>query len=150
MLRPMIACFSCVALGFFAGIRLMRQTNTLGAWQRAFETMRIQCMCVRNTPEQVLRAGSVYVPLLADIALQGALDEKSLRQEAVPQAAVGLLSAGIRAIMDGGQQEQEMQLAYVLASLGEMRQKMQAKCDRDARLYITLGIWSGLCFMLIL
>ena len=149
MLRALTGCAGCIMLGAFAGVRLIRRKNVLSAWQRAFETMRVHCVCGRNTPQEILMAGAAHVQALCEIARLGAIGDQWAAWGQVPAEAVALLLEGIRAVLDGGQQEQEMRLSYVMARLDEMRLRTQEKCDRDARLYMMLGVWSGLCALLI-
>lgn len=149
MLRALIACTGCVSLGVFAGMRLIRRTNELDAWLQAFELMRLQCACQRNTPAEILRSGARYVSALADAAQPDGQAAVLAAVRQAPEDIKELLQEGVRAVLDGGQREQEMRLAFVTARLEEVRVRTQAKCDRDARLYVMLGIWSGLCALLI-
>jgi hypothetical protein len=104
---------------------------------------------MRNTPAEILRSGARYVSALADAAQPDGQAAVLAVVQRAPEDIKELLQEGVRAVLDGGQQEQEMRLAFVTARLEEMRVRTQAKCDRDARLYVMLGIWSGLCALLI-
>ena len=152
MLRGLIACAVCVALGMAAGGELSRKLQALRMWHAALQVMHVRCACARETPQETLRAGAVHAKTLESIADMRNMEEirQALHKEPLPKEAVGVIVSSVQTVLNGSAQEQAQSLSFACAQLERMCAAAQEKHDRDAVLHVKLGVLGGLCMLLIL
>lgn len=158
MLGPLMLGTVCAALGAAAAVRLRARCAYLRAWQRALTAMYASCAFARSTCAQILRAGAYDMPALRDIAgaveTEGAdaaamLESKGRGRLLRAEEWTVLLSV-LRALSAGGRGEIGAAIAYGLERFGDFCRDSDRRRDADERLYVTLGLLSGVCVFLIL
>lgn len=152
MLRALMACAVCIALGMTAGWELSRKLKALRMWHAALQGMHVRCSCARETPQETLRAGAVHVKTLACMADMRSMEEirQTLHKEPLPEEAVGVIVSSVQAVLNGNAQEQVQSLSFACAQLERLCVAAQKQHDRDAVLYVKLGVLGGVCMLLIL
>ena len=152
MLRAIGAGAAWVALGVYAERALVRKREQLQAWLMAMKTIEIHCTCARETPREMLHAGAAYVKLLDDIApVQTQQEQKELLEKAgVPSDVRAVIAPALRAVMNGSQAEQAEHVRLAVSQLEMLLGTAREKCERNAKLYMSLGVWGGLCAALML
>lgn len=158
MFGPLTLALACAALGAAAARRLRARSACLRAWQRALTAMYASCAYARSGCAQILRAGGYEVPDLRDAAraveLEGAdaarlFESRGRGRLLRPEEWTVLLSA-LRALSGGGREEISAAIAYALDRFGQFCRDSDRRRDADARMYVTLGVLSGVCVFLIL
>ena len=148
----------CALLGISAAWRLHSRMLTLRAWQRALLSMRAACAYARSSAGQILRAGAAEVSSLAPVArrveTEGA-DAEALfaalpRDQRLKSEEYQVITSCLRALAHGSRQEIAQALDYALERFGDFCVQCELKRREDEKLYVTLGILSGVCVFLIL
>ena len=148
----------CALLGLMAAYRLRARTQYLRAWQRALLTMGSACAYARASAGQILRAGAAEVPSLAPIArrveTEGA-DAESLfaaqsRDRRLKGEEYQVLQGVLHALAHGSREEIGQAVAYAQRRFDDFCARCDQKRREDEKLYLTLGILSGVCVFLIL
>ena len=154
---PLMAGMACALLGLWAAHGLRARSSSLRAWQRALTAMYASCAYARANCAQILRAGAYEVPALSGMAraveLNGAdageLFESMGHGRLKPEEHTVLLSV-MRAMASGGREEIAAAIAYALERFRQFCAESDGRRDADARMYLTLGLLSGVCVFLIL
>ncbi|MBQ7455457.1 MAG: stage III sporulation protein AB [Clostridia bacterium] len=158
MFIPFLMGGLCACLGISAAWRLRARTACLRAWQRSFAAMHAACAYRRATCAQVLRAGAADRPLLSAAAraveISGADAGRLFRQEEQerllrPEEKTVIVNA-LRAVSSGSREEMGEALAYAAERFSHFCEQSEKKRDANARMYLTLGVLSGVCVFLIL
>lgn len=148
----------CALLGVTAAYRLRTRTQYLRSWQRALLAMRAACAYARASAGQILRAGAAEVPSLSPIARQveteGA-DAEALfaampRDRRLKNEEYQVLQSVLQALAHGSREEIGQAVEYALMRFGDFCARCDQKRREDEKLYLTLGILSGVCVFLIL
>ena len=155
---PLTLAAACALTGLMAALRLRRRSSCLRAWQRALTAMYASCAYARSDCGHILRAGAYEVPALRPIAR--AVETEGADAERLFEAGVSerLLRAGERAVLlsvmralaNGNREEIAAAIAYALERFRVFCADSDGKRDTDARLYMMLGLLSGVCVFLIL
>lgn len=148
----------CAALGAYAAGHLRARCGYLRAWQRALMAMYAACAYARSSCAQILRAGAAEVGVLLPIArrveLEGADAEALFAAQGRDRRLKGeeyrVLLAALRAVSRGTREEISHSLGFALERFGTFCADCDGKRQTDERLYLTLGLLSGLCVFLIL
>ncbi len=155
---PLMLGLACALIGALAARRLQRRSAYLRAWQRALIAMHAASAYARANCAQILRAGASeareLIPVARAVELEGADAEKryldtSARQPLKAEERTVLLSV-MRALSSGGREEIGAALAYAIERFRQFCADCDRRRDADARMYMTLGVLSGLCVFLIL
>ncbi|MBQ9197316.1 MAG: hypothetical protein IJ157_08730 [Clostridia bacterium] len=157
MFGALTAALACALLGIWAAHSLRARSRMLRAWQRALAGMYASCAYARADSAQILRAGAYEIPALGDLAraveLNGAdagmLFESQKTGRLRPEEYTVLLSV-MRAAASGGREEIAAAIAYAQERFRSFCEACDGKRDADARMYVTLGLLSGVCAFLIL
>lgn len=147
----------CVLLGLSAAYRLRSRNLYLRAWQRALLSMRAACAYARSSPGQILRAGAAEVgellPLARRVETEGADAEAVFsarpQDRRLKSEEYQVILGSLRALAHGGREEIAQALEYALERFGDFCARCDQKRREDEKLYLTLGILSGVCIFLI-
>lgn len=157
MYVPLMAGLACAMIGLWAAHGLRARSACLRAWQRALTAMYSSCAYARADCAQILRAGAYDMPVLSTIARQVELNGADAGKlfEALPGGRLRpeehtVLLAVMRAMASGGREEIAAAIAYALERFRQFCAESDGRRDADARLYMTLGVLSGVCAFLIL
>lgn len=158
MLAAIMAGGALAAGGLWMGFQLRRRSALLRAWQQALLSMHAACAYARSGSAQVLRAGSGGVRELYALSRAVELSGADAGREFMRmQLDRGLrdeegqtLMTVMRALSDGGREEQQEALRFALERFSVFCDKSDVKRDHDAGMYMTLGLLGGLCAFLIL
>lgn len=158
MLVQITLAGACAALGLGLAARLRARCARLRAWQRALSAMYAACAYLRADGSQILRAGAAEVAVLQPVAraveLQGASAERLFEAQVLepllrPEERRVLLSA-MHALAEDDRRAIADSMAFAQERFRQFCADSEEKRDTDARLYVTLGVLSGLCVFLIL
>ena len=157
MLGAVIGAAVCVTAGVGAARRLVARAGRLRAWQRALTAMGAACAYARADCAQILRAGSGDMPCLLVLArgveTRGEDPERAFRAQGrdslLRPEEETVLSAVFRAAARGGREEISAAVAYAQERFAAFCAEADRKRQADARMYVTLGVLSGLCVFLI-
>ena len=147
----------CALLGMTAAWRLRSRNLYLRAWQRALLSMRAACAYARSSTGQILRAGGAEADFLAPIArrveTEGA-DAEALfsalpRDRRLKNEEYQVIGSCLTALSHGGREEIAQALDFALERFGDFCARSDRKRQEDEKLYLTLGILSGVCVFLI-
>lgn len=152
MERAVIGCGICILWGTASAYQLAHNAKVLLQWLYALEAMRVHSTCARETPKQVFLAGAGHAAVLEKIAKTENLQEieQLLKTENLPPDAQTIVFAALKAVWDGALEEQEEKLRFAVSQVSLLWRTAQEKCSSSVRLYMTLGILSGLCTGLVL
>lgn len=158
MLVPLTLGAACALIGLMAALRLRRRSACLRAWQRALTAMYASCAYARSDCGQILRAGAYEAPALLPIARAvetagadaGRLFEADAPDRLLRAEERAVLLSVMRALANGNREEITAAIAYALERFRMFCVDCDGKRDADARLYMTLGLLSGVCVFLIL
>lgn len=143
MLRAVTAGLLALLSGVTAAQQVSQRARTLRQWRTALENMRCYCICSRLQPEEIWRlsAGEAGLPPETEKAESEILlltkEEKTL------------LSACLKTLFDGTQEQQTRQFEYACAFFEKRLAQAEEKHRQDAKLYATLGVFGGLCIFLV-
>lgn len=148
----------CVCAGAAAACRLRSRASCLRAWQRALFAMRAACAYSRSSCAQILRAGAAEAPELRPIARQVELtgvDAEALfaaqrRDRRLKNEEYRLLLSVLRAVSRGSREEIGETIAFALERFGTFCADCDRKRQADERMYVMLGVLSGVCVFLLL
>jgi len=146
----------CFCLGLSACWRLRSRAALLRGWQRGLSGMYAACAYSRSTCAQILHAGGL--PCLRQLAraveLNGAdagrLFAEMPRDPLLRHEEETVLREAMNAVSSGSREEIAAALSYALERFRAFCADSEKKRDSDARMYMTLGLLSGLCVFLIL
>ena len=78
------------------------------------------------------------------------MQKELLEKAGVPSDVRAVIAPALRAVMNGSQTEQAGHVRLAVSQLEMLLGTAREKCERNAKLYMSLGVWSGLCAALML
>ena len=156
MLAGMIVGAACVCAGAAASYRLYRRAVLLRDWQQAMIAMRAAAVYAHAGCADTLRAGQMAVlkKLAEQVEREGA--DAAAAYEALGGDALirgderAVIACVLRTLSGGGRDEQEAMLSYAEARFSAFCERAEALRDRDARMFVSLGVLCGICALIML
>ena len=135
MLRALTAGGICLMAGIERAQQLRKRARVLRAWHCALENLSASCACLRLPPEENWRSAVMQAGAETDASVLG-------------EEECALIAMCQKALYDGMPEQQERQLRYASSRFAQLALAAQEKQDRDAGLYMSIGLLGGLCVFL--